>query len=76
MEHHALRLRSDGTIDTDYYVSRARARRQESARLIDEKSLILKQKKTKDGRLGEVLGACDADGREATMLGLGYSNKM
>jgi hypothetical protein len=36
MEHHALRLRSDGTIDTDYYVSRARALRQERARLIDE----------------------------------------
>ena len=36
MEHHGLRLRSDGTIDTDYYVSRARARRQERERLIDE----------------------------------------
>jgi hypothetical protein len=44
MEHHPLRLRSDGTIDTDYYVSRARARRHESERLIDETALDTKRR--------------------------------
>ena len=43
MEHHGLRLRSDGTIDTDYYVSRARARRQGSERLIDATALDTKR---------------------------------
>jgi hypothetical protein len=44
MEHYGLRLRSDGTIDTDYYVSRARARRQGNERLIDEATLPMKRR--------------------------------
>ena len=47
MEHHGLRLRSDGTIDTDYYVNRARARRQ-SERPIDETALDTKRRIARD----------------------------
>jgi hypothetical protein len=44
VEHHGLHLRSDGTIDSDYYVSQARARRRESERLIDETALYTKRR--------------------------------